>query len=98
MCRWNTHEKIKEKGLVDKSNISGFIKDLDLDKKIATLATKAELKSEQDKIAKLEAFVSSYFHGKSHFEDDGIQNYLIFQPVYKYFRTVANTNNVTTWK
>ena len=35
----------------------------------------------------------SYFCGKSHFEDDGTQNYLVFQPIYKCFKTVANTNN-----
>ena len=41
--------------------------------KVATLATKAELKAEQDKIIKLQAFDSSYFCGKSHFEDDGTE-------------------------
>ena len=30
-------------------------------KKVATVATKAELKAEQDKIKKLQAFDSSYF-------------------------------------
>ena len=33
---------------------------------MAKLATKAELKEEQDKIIKLQAFDSSYFCGKSH--------------------------------
>ena len=36
-------------------------------------------------IAKLEAFDSSYFRGKTHFEDDGTQNYSVFQPIYRYF-------------
>ena len=40
-------------------------------KKVPILATKAEWKAEQDKIIKSEAFDSSYFRGKSHFEDDG---------------------------
>ena len=57
----------------------------ELDKKVSTLATKAELKSEQDKILNLQAFDSSYFRGKSHFEEDGTQNYLVFQPMYRYF-------------
>ena len=35
-----------------------------------TLATKAKLKAEQNKIAKLQAFDSSYFRVKNHFEDD----------------------------
>ena len=37
---------MKEKELVKKSDISGFINNSELDKKIATLATKAELKAE----------------------------------------------------
>ena len=58
----------------------------DLDNKIATAATKAELKEEQDKMLKLQVFDSSYFRGKSHFEDDGMQNYLLFQPSRRYFK------------
>ena len=50
--------------LVDKSDKSGFIDNSDLDKKMATLATKAELKSKQDKLAKRQSFDSSYFRRK----------------------------------
>ena len=56
--------KIKEKGLVDKSDISNLVKIFDLNTKFATLTAKAELKSEQDKIVKFEAFDSSYYCGK----------------------------------
>ena len=45
--------KIKEKGLVDKSDTSGFIDNSDLDKKIAILAIKAELKAKQDNIVRV---------------------------------------------
>ena len=34
---------------------------------------------------KLKTFDSSYFIGKSHFEEDGTHNYLVFQPIIKYF-------------
>ena len=44
--------KIKQKGVVGKSDISGFMKNVDLDKKVATLVIKAESKAEQDKILK----------------------------------------------
>ena len=47
----------KNKNLVDKSAIAGFINNADLDKKVTTLATKAELKAEQNKILKLQVFV-----------------------------------------
>ena len=86
--------KVKQKRLVDKCPIAGFINNADLDKKAATLATKADLKAEQDKIIKLQAFDSSYFRGKSHFEDDGTQNYLVFQPMYKYFKKIY----ISSWK
>ena len=37
---------MKQKGLIDKSDIEGFINNADLDKKLVTLATKAQLKEE----------------------------------------------------
>ena len=30
--------------------------------------------------------------------EDGSQAYLIFQPVYRYFKTVTNTNYISSWK
>ena len=41
----------------------------------------------------LETFDSIYFRGKSHFEDDGTQNYLVYQTVSKYFKTVSNNDS-----
>ena len=35
---------------------------------------------------------------KSHLEDDGTQNYLIFQPIYKYFEITPTTNAILPWK
>ena len=61
--------------LIKKSDISGFINNSDLNEKIKTLATKAELKPEKDEILKFQVFDSNYFHGKSNFEEDGPQNY-----------------------
>ena len=37
---------------------------------------------------KLQPFDSNYFHVKSHFEDGGTQNYLVFLPVPMHFKTV----------
>ena len=33
-----------------------------------------------------------YFIGESYFNDDGLQNYLIFQPVFKYYTIVFLQN------
>ena len=45
---------------------------------------------------KLKTFDSSYFIGKSHFEEDGIQNYLVFQPLNKCFKVIADY--ISSWK
>ena len=46
----------------------------------------------------LKTFDSSYFIGKSHIDEDGTQNYLIFQPLNKYFKLIINTDYVSSWK
>ena len=40
----------------------------------------------------------SYFIGKSHFEEDGTQKYLVFQPINRYFKVIANTLYISLWK
>ena len=49
---------------------------------------------------KLKTFDSSYFIGKSHFEEDGTQNYLVFQPLIRCFKvnTITNTDYILSWK
>ena len=56
---------MKSKNLVDNYAIAASINNVELNCKLASLATKAEIKAEQDKIIKLQAFDSSYFRGKS---------------------------------
>ena len=46
---------------------------------------------------KAKTFVSSYFIGQGHFEEDGIQNYLVFQPIHRYFK-IHNTKYISSWK
>ena len=47
----------------------------------------------ENELKKLKTFDSSYFIGKSHFEEDGTQNYLVFQPMYRYFKIIAGVGN-----
>ena len=49
-------------------------------------------------MVKLQAFDSSNLCGKSHFEDDDTQNFLLFQLVYKYFKKSPNINHILTRK
>ena len=75
----------------------------DFDAKLSSLNRKiTQNKSKhllvENELNKLKTFDSSYFIGKSHFEEDGTQNYLVFQPLNKYFKVIASTNYVSSWK
>ena len=50
----------------------------------------------ENELKKLKTFSLSYFIGKSHFEEDGTQNYLVFQPLNKYFKIIANTKYISS--
>ena len=77
----------------------------DFDAKLSSLnrkitGNKSEHLLVENELNKLKTFDSSYFIGKSHFEEAGTQSYLVFQPIHKYFEFV-NINNewyITAWK
>ena len=50
----------------------------------------------ENELNKLKTFDSDYFIGKSHFEEDGTQNYLVFQPMYRYFKMITNTDYISS--
>ena len=50
----------------------------------------------QNELNKLKTFDLSYFISKNYFEEDGTQNYLVFQPTIRYFK-VNKVNNVTNY-
>ena len=54
----------------------------------------------QNELNKLKTFDSGYFIKKIHFEQDGVQNYLVIQPLKKYFKiiTSGNTKYVSSWE
>ena len=75
----------------------------DFDSKLSSLnrkitANKSKQLISENELKKLRAFDLSYFIGKSHFEEDGTQNYLVFQPINRYFKVIANTDYVSSWK
>ena len=49
------------------------------------------MRYKQRKNEKTQTFDLSYFTGKSYFDDNGLQNYLIFLPVFKYFQIFIST-------
>ena len=50
----------------------------------------------ENELKKLKTFDLGYFIGKSYFDEDGAQNYLVFRPIWKYFR--LNSNWITKRK
>ena len=51
----------------------------------------------QNELNKLKTFDSSYYRGKNYFEEDGTQNYLVFQPMYRHFNQI-NNDYISLWK
>ena len=46
----------------------------------------------ENELNSLKTFDSSYYIGKSYFEEDGTPNYLVFQPLKKYFKLGGDVN------
>ena len=75
----------------------------DFDAKLSSLsqkitASKTKNLLVENELKKLKAFNLVYFSGKSHFEEDGTDNYLVFQPIQKYFELISNTQYISSWK
>ena len=86
--------RLAQANLVTKTNFDAKLSGLN--RKITQNKTKHLLV--ENELNKLKTFNLGYFIGKSHFEENGAQNYLIFQPLYRYFKVVANTDYVSLWK
>ena len=84
---------------------ANFITKTNFDAKLSSLNRKiTQNKSDhllvQNEWNKLKTFDSGYFIGKSHFEEYSALNYLVFQPINKYFKvnTINAINYVLPWK
>ena len=82
-----------------------MIRKTDFDDKLSNLIRKiTKNKTDhllvQNEFKKAETFDLSYFIGKNYFEEDGTQNYLVFQPIVSYFKInpINNVNYVLSWK
>ena len=49
----------------------------------------------ENELIQLKTFYSSYFIGKSHFDEDGTQSYLVFQTINNSFKVISNTDYVS---
>ena len=86
--------RLVQANLITKTDFD--VKFSSLNRKITQNKTKDLLV--ENELNKLKTFDSSCFIGQSHFEEDGTQNYLVFQPIVRYFKVITNTDYVSSWK
>ena len=83
---------------------SKYVSNTGFDSKLAqeSVITKrnfdAKIIEVENNIKKLQTFDSIYFRGKHYFEEDGTQNYLVFLPIGRYFKLIANKKCISSWK
>ena len=76
---------------------ANLVEKIDFDNKLSDLNRKIISNKTKDiSIAK----ELSYFHGKNYFDEGGIQQYYIFQPISKYLKVayVNDINYIFSWK
>ena len=86
--------RLAQANLVAKINFDSTVSSLDS----KTAANKTKYESIENEFRKLKTFDANYFIGKSHFEEDGTQNYLAFQPINRYFKLITKTLYISSWK
>ena len=84
--------RLAQANLITKTNLNAKLSILN--KKITSIKTKHLLV--ENELKKLKSFDLGYFIGKIHFDEDGAQTYLVFQPILLYF--TLNSSWVTEWK
>ena len=77
--------RLKQANFVTKTDFGDKLSNLN--RKITSNKTKHVLV--ENELKKLKTFDLSYFVGKNYFEEDGAQNYLAFQPMYRYFKVFS---------
>ena len=91
--------RLAQANLITKTDIDAKL--LSLNRKITANKTKSLLVENELKKLKTYFYLicnKSYLTGKSHFEEDDTQNYLVFQPISRYFKVIANSDYVSSWK
>ena len=87
--------RLAQGNLVTKADFDAKV--MKLDKKINSNKTRWNLLVGNE-FKKLQTFDSSYYQSKNNFEEDGTQDYLVFQPRDKYFEKISNTGHISEWK
>ena len=75
--------------MVKKTNVNAKLSKLN--RKINSNKTKYLVV--ENELKKVKTFDPSYFIGKRHFEEVGTQHYLVFQPIYRYFKRLSGVGS-----
>ena len=67
-----------------------------IDSRIAENKTKN--RSIENELKNLNTFDLDYFIGENRFEKDGAQHYLVFQLIKRYFKIIANSKYISSWR
>ena len=86
-------QRLVQENLVIKADFDNSVSSLD-----SKIAENKKNESIENKLKKLKTLDLSLFKGKSHFKEDGTQNYLGFQSISKYFKVIANTKYISSSK
>ena len=89
--------RLAQGDLITKSDFDAKLSSLNKE----TTSNKTKHLLVENEFKKLKTFNSVYFRGKSHFEENGTQSYLLFQPMYRYFKSVigiGTCNYIYFWK
>ena len=81
--------RLKQENLVTETDFAHKLKSFN--QKINSNKTKHLLV--ENELKKLKTFDSNHFIGKIRFEEDGTQNYLVFQPMYGYFKRISSVGS-----
>ena len=93
----NFKARLAQADLVTKTDFDTKLQDIS--KRISSNKTNHLLVENEPK--KLKTFDLSYVKGKGDFEEEGTQNYLVFQPTYRHFKKIAGVgsgNYIYFWK
>ena len=77
---------------------SNLITHIDFDAKLSSVnrkitANKSKYLLVENELKKLKLFNWDFLIGKIPLAEDGTQNYLVFQPMHRYFKTIAGVGN-----
>ena len=87
--------RLSQANLVTKTNFENTVSTLHS----KDAKNKTRNKSIENEFKKIKTFDLGYCIARSHFqEEDGVQNYLVFQPIRRYFGKIANAKYLSSWK